>query len=145
MLFVEWQPRYDAAKIAYVKLEASINNAKSRASDYFARQQAITEQIRGSDNQAKARQEDEWEMGLYQQWEDKADATLDTAAQIGIQLDDMDAYLRKLSLRADFVFDPSQFQEVPRAIVDLNRQLADFQAASESIQAATGSAFEVKR
>ena len=144
-LYAEWQPRYDTARVAYVKLEASIDNAKSRAADYFARQHAITEQIRGPDNQARARQEDEWEIGLYRQWETKADKTLHTASQIGIQLDDMDAYLQKLRLRADFVFDPSQFQEVPQAIVVLNRQLVDFQTASENIRTATGSPFDAAR
>ncbi len=126
-------------------MEASINNAKSRATDYLAQQQALTEQIQNPENQSNARREDEREISLYWQWEAKADSTLHTAAQIGIQLDDMDAYLRKLSLRADFVFDPSQFQDVPKAIVDLNRQLADFQAASENIKAATSSPFEVKQ
>ena len=143
-LITEWQPRYDAAIVAYVKLEASINNAKSRATDYLAQQQAITEQIQDPDNQAKARQEDEQEIRLYRQWEAKADSTLHTATEIGIQLDDMDAYLRKLSLRADFVFDPSQFQDVPKAIDDLNRELADFETASENIKAATRSAFEIR-
>ena len=143
-LISEWQPRYDAAIVAYVKLEASVNHAKSRATDYLAQQQALTEQIQNPDNQAKARREDKREMSLYRQWEAKADSTLHTAGQIGIQLDDMDAYLKKLSLRADFVFDPSQFQEVPKAIDDLNQQLADFQTASENIKAATSSPFEAK-
>ena len=30
VLLAEWRPRYDAAKIAYVKFDASIGNAKSR-------------------------------------------------------------------------------------------------------------------
>ena len=118
---------------------------KAALTDYLAQQQALTEQIQNPENQSNARREDEREISLYWQWEAKADSTLHTAAQIGIQLDDMDAYLRKLSLRADFVFDPSQFQDVPKAIVDLNRQLADFQAASENIKAATSSPFEVKQ
>ena len=141
-LIAEWQPSYDAAKLAYVKFEASVNNAKTHASAYFAEQQAITNRIRDPDNQAKARQEDEWEMDLYRQWESQADAALKTASEIGIQLDDMDASLEKLELRAGFVFDTSGFQEVPQAISDLNQQLADFQTASETIKAATGSAFE---
>ena len=142
VLIAEWQPSYDAAKVSYVKFQASVNNAKSQASAYFAKQQALTNQIRDPDNQAKASQEDEWEMGLYQQWEAKADAALQMASEIGIQLDDMDASLKKMELRADFVFDASGFQEVPQAISDLNQQLADFQTASENIKSATGSAFE---
>lgn len=142
-LIAEWQPSYDAAKMAYVKFEASVDNAKGQASVYFAKQQALTDQIRDPDNQAKARQEDEWEMGLYRQWEARADAALEKAAEIGIQLDDMDASIRKIELREGFVFDASGFQEVPEAINDLNQQLTDFQTASENIKAATGSAFEV--
>ena len=143
-LLAEWRPRYDAAKIAYVKFDASITNAKSRAAEYFAEQKAITMQIRNPENQARARQEDEHEMGLYRQWEEQADSALDMAAEIGIQLDDMDANLRKMELRADFVFDTSAFQEVPEAISNLNRQLVDFHAASENIKAATGSPFDVR-
>ena len=141
-LMAEWEPSYDAAKLAYVKFDASVNNAKSQASSYFAKQHALTGQIRDPDNQARARKEDEWEMDLYRQWESKADAALKMAADIGIQLDDMDASLKKMELRDGFVFDSSGFQEVPQAINDLNRQLADFQTASENIKAATGSAFE---
>ena len=144
VLIAEWQPSYDAAKVAYVKFEASVNNAKAQASAYFAEQQAITNRIRDPDNQAKARQEDEWEMDLYRQWESQADAALKMASEIGIQLDDMDASLEKMELRAGFVFDTSGFQEVPQAINDLNQQLVDFQTASENIKAATGSAFETR-
>ena len=35
VLIAEWQPSYDAAKVAYVKFEASINNAKGQAAGYF--------------------------------------------------------------------------------------------------------------
>ena len=142
VLIAEWQPSYDTAKLAYVKFEASVNNAKSQASSYFAKQHALTDQIRDPDNQAKARKEDEWEMDLYRQWEAKANAALKMATEIGIQLDDMDASLKKMELRTGFVFDSSGFQEVPQAINVLNDQLADFQTASENIKAATGSAFE---
>ena len=99
-LIAEWRPSYDAAKVAYVKFEASVNNAKSQASAYFAKQHALTNQIRDPENQAKARNEDEWELDLYLQWESQADAALNMASEIGIQLDDMDASLRKTELRA---------------------------------------------
>ena len=144
MLLAEWRPRYDAAKIAYVKFDASIYNAKNRAAEYFAQQQSITMQIQIPENQARARQEDEYEISLYQQWEEQADSALRMAAEIGVRLDDMDANLRKMELRADFVFDGSAFQEVPKAIVNLNEQLIEFHAASENIKAATGSPFEAR-
>ena len=108
-LMKEWEPRYAAAKTAYVKFHASIMNAKSRASSYFAQQRALTEQMRDPENQAKARLEDEADLALYRQWEAQADQALEKANQIGIQLDDMDANLSKMELRADFVFDTSAF------------------------------------
>ena len=101
-------------------------------------------QIRNPENQAIARQEDEYEMSLYRQWEEQADSALRMAAEIGIQLDDMDANLRKMELRADFVFDTSAFHEVPEAISNLNRQLVEFHAASENIKAATGTPFDTR-
>ena len=143
-LIAEWRPRYNAAKIAYTKFDASISNAKSRAAEYFAQQQSITMQIRDPENRARAAEEDEYEISLYRQWEEQADSALGMAAEIGIQLDDMDANLRKMELRADFVFDPSAFREVPEAISNLDRQLVDFHAASENIKAATGSPFETR-
>lgn len=143
-LMIEWSPRYEVAKLAYAKFEAAIANAKSRAADYFAQQQAITASMRDPANQAKAQQEDTAEMLLYRQWEARADAALKTAAKIGIQLDDMDANLKKMELRADFVFDTSAFQEVPEAINELNLQLVDFQASSENIKAVSGSPFEAR-
>ena len=139
----EWRPRYDAAKLAYAKFNASIANAKSRAADYFAQQQALTEGMRDPHNKAKANQQDEAEMLLYRQWEARADAALKTATEIGFQLDDMDANLKKMELRADFVFDTSAFLEVPEAVIELNRQLADFQTSSDNIRAVSGSPFGV--
>ena len=54
----------------------------------------------------------------------------------------MDAVLRKLELRTDFVFDASSFQEIPAAISELNAELSEFRAASETIRVATASPFE---
>ena len=143
-LIAEWRPRYSATKIAYTKFRASINNAKSRAAEYFAQQQAITMQIQIAENRERARLEDEREISLYQKWKEQADAALRMAADIVIRLDDMDANLQKMELRADFVFDASAFQEVPQAISNLDRQLVDFHAASENIKAVTGSPFETR-
>lgn len=143
-LMIQWSPRYDEAKLAHAKFEASITNAKARAADYFARQQALTKSMQDPSNRAKAEQEDEAEMLLYRQWEGRADAALETAAKIGIQLDDMDTNLKKMKERADFVFDTSTFQEVPESISELNLQLADFQTSSENIKAVAGSPFEAQ-
>ena len=83
-LLAEWGPRYDAAKIAYVKFDASIGNAKSQAAEYFAQQQAITMQIQNTENRARAVKEDEYEISLYRQWEEQADSALNMAAEIGV-------------------------------------------------------------
>ena len=84
-------------------------------------------------------------MALYRQWAARADAARKSAAKIVIQLDDMDANLRKMELRADFVFDASAFGEVPAAVSELNQQLFDFQVASENIKLAADSPFEVQQ
>lgn len=144
ILIAEWEPRYDSAKLAYVKFEAAINNAKATAADYFAKQQALIEQIQDSANQVPHRQDYENDLILYRRWEAQADSALAQARKIGIQLDDMDVSLSIIKHRSDFVFDASAFQEVPTAIVELDRQLADFQVASDNIRAATDSPFEVK-
>ena len=144
-LMLEWEPRYTAAKTAYAKFHASIANAKSRAADYFAQQSALTDRMRDLDNQAKARLEDEAELALYRQWETQADLALEKANEIGIQLDDMDANLRKMELRADFVFDTSAFLEVPAAIDELNLQLFEFQVASENIKLSADSPFGTQK
>ena len=144
-LLVEWRPKYETAKMAYIKFDASITNAKNRAAEYFAPQQALTEGMRDPNNRAKAQLEDEAEVALYLQWEARADAALKSADRIVIQLDDMDSNLRKMELRADFVFDASAFNEVPGAIAELDQQLFDFQVASENIKLAAGSPFEVQQ
>ena len=143
-LMDQWEPRYDSAKLAYVKFEAAIDNAKGSAAAYFATQQALTERISDPAVLAQARQNDERDLALYRQWESQAASTLDKAQAIGVRLDDMDATLRKLQLRADFVFDATSFQKVPAAILELNQELSDFRVASETIRATTGSPFEVK-
>ena len=101
-LIVQWEPKYDDAWSAYSKLESAITVAKSSASGYFAAQQAITERINDPDAKMKAQQDDERDLDLYRQWEGRADAVLAEAHAIGLRLDDMDASLRKLELRADF-------------------------------------------
>ena len=143
-LIDRWEPRYDDAKLAYVKFEAAIDNAKASAAGYFATQQALTERINDPATKAKARQDDERDLALYRQWEAQANSALAKALAIGKQLDDMDASLRKLELRTDFVFDTSSFQDVPTAILELDAQLSEFRAASETIRAATGSPFEAR-
>ena len=137
----EWRPRYDTAKTSYAKFHSSIANAKSRATEYFAQQQVLTDRMRNPENQAKARLEDEVELALYRQWETQADQALEKANEIGIQLDDMDANLRKMELRANFVFDTSAFLEMPKAIDELNVQLFEFQVASENIKLSADSPF----
>ena len=142
-LLSEWRPRYDEAKLAYTKFSASLTNTKSRVADYFAQQQALTEGMQDPENKAKARQQDEAEMLLYRQWQARADAALQTATEIVIQLDDMDANLKKMELRADFVFDMSS--SLPEVVIELNAQLADFQTSSDNIRAVSGSPFEVQQ
>ena len=144
VLIDRWEPRYDDAKLAYVKFEAAIDNAKASAAGYFATQQALTERINDPTTKAKAHDDDERDLALYRQWESQADSALVKARAIGRQLDDMDASLRKLELRADFVFDTLAFQEVPAAILELNAELSEFKAASETIRAATESPFEAR-
>ncbi len=139
-----WEPRYDDAKLAYVKFESAIDNAKASAAGYFAAQQALTERINDPSTKAQARADDEHDLNLYRQWEAQADSALAKARAIGRQLDDMDASLRKLELRTDFVFDTSSFQEVPAAILELNAELGEFRAASETIRSVTASPFEAK-
>ena len=143
-LLAHWEPRYDHAKLAYVKFEAAIDNAKASAAGYFAAQQALTERISDPGLKAQARADDEHDHALYKRWEVQADTALAMARAIGSQLDDMDANLRKLELRADFVFDTGSFQEVPAAISELNAELSEFRAASETIRAVTESPFEAK-
>ena len=143
-LIERWEPLYDDARLAYTKFEAAIDNAKISATGYFATQQALTESISNPTAKAQAREDDERDLGLYLKWEVQADSALAKAQAIGMQLDDMDAILRKQELRADFVFDPSSFQELPVAISELNAELSEFQAASETIRGATESPFEAK-
>ena len=141
-LLARWEPRYEGAKLAYIKLESAISAAKTSAAGYFDAQRAITERINDPGAKMRAEQDDGRDWELYQKWAERADSVLAEAYAIGLRLDDMDAGLRKLELRAGFAFDASSFSEVPAAIADLNRDLADFQVASENIRAVTKSPFE---
>ena len=142
VLLARWEPRYNNAKAAYLKLDSAITVAKNSAAGYFEAQRAITERINDPGAKLRAQQDDDRDWDLYQQWAERADAVLAEAHAIGLRLDDMDASLRKLELRAGFAFDASSFSEVPAAIAELNSELADFQVASENIRAVTKSPFE---
>jgi len=141
-LIDHWEPLYKDAKLAYVKFEAAIDNAKTSAIRYFTAQRELTESITNPATKAQAQQDDDRDWALYRKWESQADSALAKAQAIGTQLDDMDAVLRKLELRTDFVFDTSSFQDIPAAISELNAELGEFRAASESIRAVTASPFE---
>ena len=141
-LIARWEPLYEEAQLAYVKFEAAIDNAKASAPAYFATQRALTASINDPAAKAQAQEDDEREWALYSNWEAQAESALAKAQAIGEQLDDMDAILRKLELRTDFVFDTSSFQDIPTAISELNAELSEFRAASETIRAATASPFE---
>lgn len=130
MLMALWEPRYD--------------NAKASAAGYFATQQALTERINDPELKAQAREDDQRDLALYMRWEVQADTALAMARAIGTQLDDMDAHLHKLELRANFVFDAGSFRELPAAISELNAELAEFRTASETIRAVTESPFEAQ-
>ncbi|MYC32525.1 MAG: hypothetical protein F4X64_05040 [Chloroflexi bacterium] len=144
ILLAHWSPRYADAKLSYVKFETAVEMAKASAASYFAVQNELTEQISAPDRQEQERANDQRDRTLYLMWEAQADSTLSKAKAIGMQLDDMNISLEKLKLRTDFAFDATAFQEVPAAILELNDDLSEFQAASEAIRAATDSPFEAK-
>ena len=104
-LIDRWEPRYDDAKLAYVKFEAAINNAKASAAGYFAAQQAITERINDPGNQGAGPRGRRSGSGFVpavgntgQTWH------WPKHGPSGCNVDDMDASLRKLELRTDICF-----------------------------------------
>ena len=144
ILLTLWEPHYSASQAAYTRLDASIVLAEQQATAYFTAKRALSERYHDPERQALAEQRDAEEFALYEAWQGRAHRARDDAAAIIRRFDDMHTDLRRLELTSDFTFDAGLFDTVPTEISDLNDKLADFQIASENIQAITKSPFEVE-
>ena len=108
----------------YLKLESAIGVTKDSAAGYFAAQQAITERINDPGTaRLKAQEDDERDLDLYRQWEQRADAVLEEAHVIALGLPPRHGS----QARESWSLEPisplirTSFSEVPAAIADLNR------------------------
>ena len=143
-LLDKWSPKYQQAQTAYRKLEAAISTAEDSANAYFEVQRELTEEFHSEDLRERAQAEDDAEFMQYEWWRELASAIQMEALEIIHRLDDMDTTLQKLELRSDFTFVTEGFSEVPSEILALEKELAQFQTASDSIRDAIGSPFDVK-
>ena len=143
-LLTLWEPHYSASRVAYTRFDAAIVLAEQQAAAYFAAKRALAERYHDPERKALAEQRDVDEFALYAAWRDRAHRTRDNAAAIMRRFDDVDTDLQRLELTSEFTFDAGLFDTVPTEISDLNDKLADFQIASENIQAITKSPFEVE-
>ena len=142
VLFTEWTPRFDAAQTAYTKFDASITSAEERAEVYFATQRALTERYNNAELRAAAEARDNNDFELYAQWQNQAHSVRAEALRIIQRLEDVDTDLQKIKLASEFSFDANSFGTVPSDILNLEKELTQFQIASENIREITASPFE---
>ena len=143
-LITLWEPFYDSSRTIYERFDASIILAEQRAIGYLEAKKALTELYHDPEKQAEARLRDEEEQALFEVWLEQAYQTREDAWDILLRFEDMDTDLRRLRLTAEFVFDAGLLDSMSAEVADLNAQLADFQTASENIQAVTKSPFAVE-
>lgn len=141
-LLTEWTPRFNAAQTAYTKFDAAIASAEKRAEIYFATQRALTERYNNPELRAEAKARDDEDFELYTQWQYQAHSVLAEALRIVQRLEDVDTDLQKIKLVSEFSFDANRFSTVPSDILNLERELTQFQIASENIREITASPFE---
>ena len=138
-LIDRWEPRYDDAKLAYVKFEAAIDNAKASAAGYFATQQALTERINDPAAKARAREDDEHDLALYRQWEAQADSALAKARAIGNTAGRHGREPAQAGAAGGFCLRHCIVPGSAGGDMELNAELSEFRVASETIRAATES------
>ena len=143
-LIDEWDPRYNGTQTVYLKFATAIVAAEQRAEEYFVSQRALTERYHDLEKRERAQVYDDEDYALYEEWRTHAHRARSHAQEIMVKLADMDTDLRKLQLSSEFSFDGGVFREVPRAILLLDEELAEFQLASENIREITASPFEVE-
>ena len=140
-LMAEWTPRYDAARSAFHKFDLAIKAAEERAAVYFQSQRELTARIHDDDRRARAEAMDDVHYQQFEQWQSLAGEVRAQAQSVILRLDDMDIELKKLELLSGMSFDAMGFKEVPGEILDLDRELEQFRAASEGIRDMTESPF----
>ena len=142
-LIADWTPRYRAAKAAFNKFDLAIQAAEEQAPIYFQSQRDLTAKIHDDDRRNQAEMIDDAHYEQYEQWQSLAHEVRNQAQLVIFRLDDTDIDLQKLELLSEMSFDAMGFREVPKEIVALDRELEQFQTASENIRAITESPFAV--
>ena len=133
-----WSPRYQQAEEEHRWLSHRIEHADRAARRYFETQSNLTQRINNSEDRLRAAQGDIEEREIYRQWREQAGRTMAQADQIMADLQDMDIRITKQLLSANFASVYQDFQQMPAAISALRRDLEQFRARSEEINAAFG-------
>ena len=89
----EWEPRYNAARQEYNKLNHQVEFSKKTADEYFAIQRGLTDEIQDAEVQSQLRESDRLESDVYDRWAEQADKTV--LMEIMQDLEDMDVIMQK--------------------------------------------------
>lgn len=130
-----WTPRYHQAREEHRRLDYRIEHAERAAKLYFKAQGELTRQIKNPEDRARAIRSDREEREVYNRWRDQAHRTKSQADRIMDELHDMDIFVTKQLLSANFAAVYYDYIELPIALRDLHGDLEQFRARSEEIGA----------
>ncbi len=134
----EWEPRYNAARQEYNKLNHQVEFSKKTADEYFGIQRGLTDEIQDAEVQSQLRESDRLESDVYDRWAEQADKTVLMAYEIMQDLEDMDVIIAKTNLSAHFAALNSSVQTLPASMTALHEELNYFRQASQDINATFG-------
>lgn len=133
-----WQPRYDKAAADYKVFAYRIHHTEKMAKEYFETQASLTQAIADPEKRRRAAANDFLEREAYLDWREQATTTLAHARLIKQDLDDMNVIITKQVLSANFAALYENFQEMPRSMLTLHAEIAEFQRRSDQITATFG-------
>lgn len=128
-----WEPLYVQAHKDYELLNTRIELAKSTSTDYFNRQEALTDTINDIDFRKRMRESDLHEKEIFDAWSTKADDIAALAYDVMQDMQDVDTYIAKTNLSAHFAALQSATGSLPASLEQLELQLEDFRTATDAL------------
>lgn len=128
-----WEPLYVQAHKDYELLNTRIELAKSTSTDYFNRQEALTDTINDIDFRKRMRESDLHEKEIFDAWSTKADDIAALAYDVMQDMQDVDTYIAKTNLSAHFAALQSATGRLPASLEQLELQLEDFRTATDEL------------
>ena len=128
-----WGPRYEAASRDIDKFEHRFRTTQDRLTEYFQKQSEITQGVNSPNLRTVLQNRDAEEQAAYARWIEEGYKLLAQARNMRVDLDDMDAVIRKQQLTVNMLSEYSQVSSIPSSVRSLYSSLGEFRRQSNQL------------